>query len=118
VNYPGVSGIRIEKTSIKEFGLDSPLTSDLSVLLVAECSAPSRRREIALSLARAFDKLGCSFPIRVFDCLHDRCFATEAEYVEFGCINFLLHDLPQGHDIGKESLRAAFTQLYAPVNLS
>lgn len=116
-SWPGAAGLRIEKTAIKEFGLEDPRTSDLTVVLID----PARRPEAALArealeMELSFRRLGASFPIKVFPALEGRRFASEAEFVEHGG-RFLARQLPSGRVRAEEDLRRAFAELYAPVQL-
>lgn len=116
-SWPGAAGLRIEKTAIKEFGLEDPRTSDLTVVLID----PSRRPEAALArealeMELSFRQLGASFPIKVFPALEGRRFASEEEFVEHGG-GFLARHLPTGRVRDEADLRRAFAELYAPVQL-
>lgn len=116
-SWPGVAGLRIEKTAIKEFGLEDPRTSDLTVILID----PARRSDAALArealeMELAFRSLGASFPIKVFPALEGRRFASEEEFVAHGG-RFLARQMPSGRVPGDADLRRAFAELYAPVQL-
>lgn len=119
INYKRIDGVTIEKNAIKEFGVNSPHTSDLSVLVIDSMRRPlSVQRDIAAALAKEFDSLGCSFPIRVFVELNGHLFASEAEYIDFGCRHFLQKDLPPNHGFSTADLRNAFKELYTTINLN
>lgn len=112
--YPELNAVKIQKTLIKEFGLSSIHTSDLSVLLVDRHKrAVNQREELAVLLERYFKTLGCNFPIRVFAQLGKQVFDDEDCYVAFGIENFILPTLPQGLHFENSVLRAAFRKTYA-----
>lgn len=116
-SWPGADGLRIEKTAIKEFGLDDPRTSDLTVVLID----PSRRPDAvlareALEMELSFRGLGASFPIKVFPSLDGLRFASEEEFVAHGG-RYLARQLPSGRAPAEAELRRAYAELYSPLQL-
>lgn len=115
--YPGVEGVRIEKTAIKERGARDPHTSDLSVILVDLSRRPSEELDrAARELEHDLKSLRCSFPIKVFAGLEGRRFCSEAEFRSFGA-SYLERHLDAGHGVPRAALERAFSELYAPIGL-
>lgn len=114
--YPGAEGIVIDKTAIKEEGLRSVHTSDLSVILVDARRSREELARLAESLERRFAELGCSFPIKVFPGLEDSRFRDEGEFAAFGA-RHLARRLPPGRALAESALREGFAELYATLNL-
>jgi hypothetical protein len=112
--YPTLSGVQIEKRHIKEFGLHSAQTSDLSMLLIDHLERPANDLlNLAVNIENSFKQLGCSFPIRVFFQLKGRTFISEQSYVDFGIKYFILPDLPKGAEFPRGELERAFKETYA-----
>lgn len=115
--WPGVEGVRIEKTAIKEFGPDDPRTSDLTVVLVDALGRPASALEAAAAdLEREFRRFGAAFPIKVFAALDGRSFRCEEEFAAAGAA-YLSASLPAGDAEPREAVAAAFRELYATVGL-
>ncbi|MBI4051339.1 MAG: hypothetical protein HY400_02420 [Elusimicrobia bacterium] len=116
--YPGAEGVVIDKTAIKELGSENIHTSDLSIILVDPVRRSSEELfEVAKGLEIRFRQLGCSFPVRVFSQLEERCFYSERDFVGFGR-DYLKRLLSKGHPFSDADVEQAFGELYAPLNLT
>ena len=113
-NYPAVDDVQIDKTAIKECGMDSPHTSDLSIILIdpAGRSAPVRAA-LAAELHRACLSLGLTFPVRIFSSLVGCCFSSEADYVRFHTDRFLRPQQSDPARYNEDTLAAAARELFA-----
>ena len=119
LNHPAVSGIRIEKDTIKEFGEDSPITSDLTIVVIDSLKRTLEdRRRAAASFANGIPSLGCAFPVRVYLELKSTVFDSEEEYLDFAFRHYLKANM--NPDIQAKfadpDIRDAFKELYAPVS--
>ncbi|MBI3299059.1 MAG: hypothetical protein HYZ75_12895 [Elusimicrobia bacterium] len=116
--WPGAEGLRIEKTAIKEFGLNDPHTSDLHAILIdPTCRPEAVLARQALELELAFRGLGTSFPIKVMATLEGRRFRGEEDFIAHGA-GYLARLLPPGTTRRAPELRRAFSELYAPVGVA
>jgi len=112
--YPKKTGIQIYKTKIKELGVDSVYSSDLSVLLVDRNKRGRNERGIlAVALEKEFYGLGCNFPVRVFSELEGKIFNNECEYIKYGIERFIIPTLPSGIMFKESELRLAFRSTFA-----
>ncbi|PCI36293.1 MAG: hypothetical protein COB53_10080 [Elusimicrobia bacterium] len=113
--YPGANGVKIDKTVIKEHGLDSVHTSDMSIVLIDPENRPAEELErISERMEKRLKILGTSFPIKVFPGLDGKFFTSEAEILAHGA-RYLAKSAPSEKD---EALRSAFSELYATINIA
>jgi hypothetical protein len=115
--FPGVQNVEIDKTMIKELGVDDPRTSDLSILLTS--TQPSAEMDrIAVELELRFARLGLTFPVRVFSRLNDRYHRDEDDFLATGerYLRALLSE-PEAAAFDPADLRAAIAELYTTLNM-
>lgn len=112
---PGASGVRIEKTVIKEYGRADPRTSDLSVLLVDAARGDEERNALAVLLEAELNGLGLSFPVRVFTRLNGGPWRREEDFAAEG--ERYLRSLAPDAPYSPAQLREAVAELYTTVNL-
>jgi hypothetical protein len=111
--YPEVRNIKITKTSIKEYGLNDPRTSDLSLLLInSQQRSKLELMECAECLERELKHVGLNFPIRVYWILDSCIFESEDDYLNFCLETFLYRELPPCHPYTDEVLKEALKLTY------
>ena len=116
-SYPGADGIKIDKTVIKEHGLDSVHTSDVTIVLIDPLGRPENELgTIAAELELRLRELQTSFPIKVFPELDGRFFRSEEDFLAHGAA-FLKTLSSRPGQFEESAWRAAFRELYLTVNL-
>jgi len=112
--FPGAEGVTIDKTVIKEHGLDSVHTSDISIILLDPENRPGEELErIAARMEKRLRMLRTSFPVKVFAEIDGKRFRSEKEFVAHGA-SYLRRNASEQKE---SALRTAFQELYATVNV-
>ncbi|MBI3554074.1 MAG: hypothetical protein HY077_16380 [Elusimicrobia bacterium] len=112
--YPGAEGVAIDKTSIKDFGVNDPRSSDLSLILVDARRADGELEALARELELDLNSRGWGFPVRVFARLHGRTFRSEGEFLKVN--GEYLRSL-SSEVLDEKAVRAASRELYMTLNL-
>jgi hypothetical protein len=115
--YPAAEGVRIEKTHIKEFGMDDPRTSDLTVMLIDARRSPAQLEETARRLELRLQGLGVSFPVRVFAGFEGSAFRSLADFQAWGSA-YLRKSLGGAPELSEARLKRAHSELYATINVA
>ncbi len=116
--YHGFTNITIHKESIKEFGIASPHTSDLTLIVIYKTNKNLPKLEqMGIEIENTLKDIGCSFPLRVFTQLDKKVFRTENDFIEKAIELFLLAGLEDKNKYTKKELKEASQELYSTVNL-
>ncbi len=118
LNYDGVSGLHIRKDAIKEYGINSPETSDLTVVVIDPLKRLKDQLEtVAMRFIDEIEDLCFTFPIRVYISFKNLTFSSIEEYETFQYRNFLIPNVPKEYSnlFIEKDYRNASKELYAPV---